>query len=124
MELTIALTLWRYVPPVDTPQERLTAAAYLRLVLLGAVIGIPAALVTAGFLALVHLLENWLWEDLPEALGYAAPPWYLVIGLPVVGALIVVAARALLPGDSGAFPALDGISAKPTPLSHASRRWA
>ena len=45
---------------METTDERLTAAAYLRLVLLGAVIGIPAALVAAGFLALVHVLEDWL----------------------------------------------------------------
>ncbi|MGH8825335.1 MAG: chloride channel protein [Jiangellaceae bacterium] len=97
--------------------EPLTAAAYLRLILLGALIGVPAALVAAGFLALVHVLEQWLWDDLPDALGHAVPPWYLVIGLPVAGALVVLVARTFLPGDGGR-PPLEGISAKPTPLSH------
>jgi H+/Cl- antiporter ClcA len=92
-------------------------AAYLRLILLGALIGIPAALVAAGFLALVHLLEEWLWEDLPSALGSSSPPWYLVIGLPVVGALVVVAARTLLPGDGGHSP-LAGIGGGVTPLAY------
>jgi chloride channel protein, CIC family len=91
--------------------------AYLRLIGLGAVIGIPAALVAAGFLALVHELEGWLWDDLPDALGYSSPPWFLVIGLPVVGAGVVIAARALLPGDGGHRP-LNGLSAKPTPLAY------
>jgi H+/Cl- antiporter ClcA len=100
-----------------TSRETLTAAAYFRLILLGALIGIPAALVAAGFLALVHVLGRWLWEDLPDAMGHAAPPWYLVIGLPMVGALIVLGARTLLPGDGGHDP-LEGISAKPTPPSH------
>ena len=36
---------------------------YLRLVLLGAAIGIPAALLAAVFLAAVHELEDWLWPD-------------------------------------------------------------
>ena len=88
--------------------------AYLRLIGLGAVIGIPAALVAAVFLALVHLVEGWLWTDLPEHLGASEPPWYLVLGLPVVGAVVVVGARRLLPGDGGHSP-LRGISTAPTP---------
>lgn len=39
--------------------------AYLRLVGLGAAIGIPAALVAALFLASIHELEDLLWKVLP-----------------------------------------------------------
>src|SRR6185436_12505385 len=95
----------------------LDGRAYLHLVLLGAGIGIPAALVAALFLALVHDLEHWLWHDLPDSLGHSSPPWYLVVGLPVVGALLVVIARALLPGDGGHEP-LEGLATAPTPVSH------
>ena len=98
-----------------TPEE-LSGRAYLRLVALGALIGIPAALVAAGFLALVHELEDVLWHDLPDQLGYSSPPWYLVLGLPMLGACLVVAARSLLPGDGGHSP-LEGLSAKPTPFA-------
>jgi len=96
----------------------LDGRAYLRLVLLGAAIGVPAALVAALFLALVHDLEHWLWHDLPDALGHSSAPWYLVVGLPVAGAAIVVAARLLLPGDGGHSP-IEGLSMAPTPPSHA-----
>jgi hypothetical protein len=41
---------------------------------LGAAIGVPAALVAALFLALVHDLEHWLWHDLPDALGHSSAP--------------------------------------------------
>jgi H+/Cl- antiporter ClcA len=92
----------------------LEGRAYLRLILLGALIGIPAALVAALFLALVHDLEHWLWTDLPDRLGHTSPPWYLVIGLPFVGAAIVLAARRLLPGDGGHAP-LEGLGTHPTP---------
>jgi H+/Cl- antiporter ClcA len=92
--------------------------AYLRLVVLGAIIGLPAAAVAAGFLALVHELEDVFWHDLPDALGRTTPPWYLVVGLPVVGALVVLAARRLLPGDGGHEP-LEGIGGAPTPIAHA-----
>jgi chloride channel protein, CIC family len=85
--------------------------AFLKLILLGALAGIPAALVAALFLAAVHELENWLWDD-------PTPPWYLIVGLPVAGAMIVIAARALLPGDGGHRP-LDGLSMAVMPLSYA-----
>jgi H+/Cl- antiporter ClcA len=96
----------------------ISQARYLRLILLGALIGLPAAVVAAGFIALVHTLENWLWTDLPDALGASSPPAYLVLVLPVVGALIVVAARTLLPGDGGHDP-LEGLSGAPTPWRYA-----
>jgi len=89
--------------------------AYLRLVLLAAAIGIPAALLAAVFLAFVNWLEHWLWTDLPSDLGSSTPPWYLLLGLPMLGAGVVIAARLLLPGDGGHDPLL-GLSTKPTPL--------
>ena len=98
-------------------QPHITAGTYLRLVALGAVIGIPAALAAAFFLAFVHDLEHWLWHDLPDALGHSAAPWYLVIGLPAVGGAIVALARLLLPGDGGHRP-LDGLAMGATPISH------
>jgi len=93
-------------------------ARALRLVVLGGVLGVPAALLAALFLALVHELEHWLWTDLPQDLGSAAPPWYLVIGLPVVGAALVVLARRMLPGDGGGTP-LQGLAGPPTPIRYA-----
>lgn len=103
-------------PPEPEPAGAppISGAAYLRLIGLGALIGIPAALVAVGFLALVHQLEAWMWTDLPDALGYDSVPWFLVLGLPLVGAAIVCLARTLLPGDGGHNP-LGGLNATPTP---------
>ncbi|WP_433559776.1 chloride channel protein [Pseudonocardia xinjiangensis] len=89
--------------------------AYLRLVLFGAVIGAPAALLAASFLALVTTVQRWLWHGVPAALGQSTPPWYLVLGLPLVGAAIVAAGRKLLPGDGGHKP-LAGMSTASLPL--------
>jgi len=94
-----------------------TGGAYVRLLALGAAIGIPAALVGALFLAFIHEAQAWLWHDLPDALGYDAPPWFLVLLLPVVGAALVVVARLAFPGDGGHSP-LEGLGGAPTPLQH------
>jgi chloride channel protein, CIC family len=104
--------------PVAAPMREPSAWTYLRLVVLGALIGIPAAFVAVGFLGLVHYLQHWLWEDLPNALGHSSPPWYLVFFLPVAGGALVLAARRLLPGDGGHRP-LEGIGMAPVPPSHA-----
>jgi len=92
--------------------------ARLRLVGLGALIGIPTAVAAALFLGFVHELQHWLWTDLPDALDESAPPWYLVLGLPAAGGAIVWLARTFLPGEAGHTP-LDGIDPSPLPLSHA-----
>ena len=63
----------------------------LTFVLLGAAIGIPAALAAALLFAVVQEIQDWLWTDLPSTLGYDAPPWFLILGLPVLGAALVVA---------------------------------
>ena len=84
-----------------------------RLTLLGALVGLPAGLVAFAFVGAVHLLQDLLWTELPEALGADAPPWYLVLGLPVAGALLVAAARRL-PGDGGHSP-VNGLSMDPLP---------
>ena len=82
-------------PPQQEQPPQLAGRRYLALVLLGVVVGLPAAFVAALFLGLVHEAQQALWPD--------DPAWYLVVGLPVVGAAIVAGARAFLPGDG--FPA-------------------
>lgn len=95
-----------------------SGARFLGLIALGAVLGIPASLLAWAFLGLVHWFEDLLWQDLPAALGTDSPPWYLLLGLPVVGAAVVFAARELLPGDGGHDP-LGGIGGAPTPWRYA-----
>lgn len=91
--------------------------AYLELVGFGALIGIPAALLAAAFLAIVHFVETELWDVLPQAAGVQERPWYMLVGLPIIGAAIVAAARLGLPGDGGASP-LGGLNEDPVPVSH------
>ena len=99
-------------------QPALSGPMYLRLVLLGALIGIPAALVAALFLVVVHQVETYLWTDLPNSLGYHSPPWFLLLALPTIGGVLVFLVRRFLPGDGGHDP-LDGIGGGVTPIASA-----
>jgi H+/Cl- antiporter ClcA len=103
---------------VSTPEGPLAGAAYLRVLLLAAAIGVPAALVSALLLAGVHELEHLLWDDLPDWLGYSSAPWFLVVGLPVVGGALVALVRRTLPGDGGHSP-LEGIGLAEAAISAA-----
>jgi H+/Cl- antiporter ClcA len=106
--------------PSTTPAlhpDRSPARQFLGLIAIGAAIGAPAAVVAKVFLAVVHWAEDWLWTDLPDALGESSPPWYLVLGLPVAGAALVVVARRFLPGDGGHSP-LHGLGGPPTPWQY------
>ena len=85
----------------------------VRLTALGALVGLPAGLVAFAFIGVVHELETWLWVDLPARLGADAPPWYLVLGLPVLGGFLAYLAR-MLPGDGGE-PPVHGLSMGETP---------
>jgi len=90
------------VPAPTAPRE------LVRLTLLGALIGLPAGAVAFAFITVVHWLESWLWDDLPDALGVDQPPWWLVLGLPTIGGALVHLARKL-PGDGGHAP-INGVS--------------
>ena len=91
---------------------------YLRLIGLGAAIGVPAAFVALAFLGIVHAVEHWLWHSVPDAMGLDSPPWWMVLTFPVVGAALVWLARVALPGDGGHEPVY-GLNAAPTPLAYA-----
>jgi H+/Cl- antiporter ClcA len=80
--------------------------ALLVLLLMAAVVGVFVSVVAWGFLELVHVIQTWVFTDLPKGLGYhsGAPGWlYLVVlglsGLPVAFAIV------RLPGGGGHVPA-------------------
>jgi len=51
---------------------------FLALLGLAAGIGLVVSLASFGFLELVHYLPQWVYEDLPDAVGYddGAPLWW------------------------------------------------
>jgi H+/Cl- antiporter ClcA len=82
----------------------------MTLLVLAALIGAPVSAIAYGFLELVGLLQEAVFEDLPEALGFdSAPTWWPLPLLAVSGTLVALAITRL-PGTGGHSPA-DGFKA-------------
>lgn len=85
--------------------------AYVRTLALAAVLGPVVAIAVVLFESAVHGVTRAVWEDLPEAFGWGAPPgWYVVLVPGVAGVLVALALR--LPGHGGHGP-LDPLGADP-----------
>jgi H+/Cl- antiporter ClcA len=80
-------------------------SAYRRALVFCALIGIPVSLAAFWFLAGLHEAETALWDDLPDALGRSAPPWWWPLPLSVVSGLVVGLVVTRLPGRGGHIPA-------------------
>jgi H+/Cl- antiporter ClcA len=79
-----------------------------RLILLAAVVGLVAAGGAVLFVTAEHWVEHFLWEVVPEQLGWQEPAGWWVIAVLLLGALLVYAAMQL-PGEAGHRP-LDGFT--------------
>jgi H+/Cl- antiporter ClcA len=96
--------------PGPDPLALLRSRAYVKLLVLAALIGIPVSAVAYGFLELVAELQELLFDDLPDALGFDSPPVWWPLPLLAVSGLLVALAIRHLPGTGGHSPA-DGFHA-------------
>jgi H+/Cl- antiporter ClcA len=86
----------------------LRSPAYVRLLALAAIIGVPVSAIAYGFLKLVSWLQGQLFEALPSTLGFDNPPLWWPLPLLVAGGFLCAAAIRELPGIGGHSPA-DGL---------------
>jgi len=95
----------------DDPLAALRSNAYLKLLLLAGIIGVPISALAYGFLELVAQLQEAVFTDIPkDVLGFASTPaWWPLPVLALCG-LLVAAAISYLPGTGGHSPA-DGFKA-------------
>ncbi len=100
--------------PTADPAALLRSPRYVRLLVLAAVLGVPISAVAYGFLALVGLMQRWIYKDLPAALGYAAAPWWWAALPLVLAGLVVGSVIRYLPGAGGHSP-LAGFAGGPPP---------
>jgi H+/Cl- antiporter ClcA len=101
--------------PTD-PQALLRSRAYVSLLVLAAVIGVPISAAAWGFLALVSKLQGWLFSSLPKALGFQGEPLWWPVPLLMLAGLLVGLTIRYLPGKGGHSPA-DGFKAGGRPAT-------
>jgi|SRR5215217_3166563 len=82
------------------PNDGSAPLAVLRLFLVVAVLGLVAAFAAVVFEIVVHLAQNLLWSELPNAAGWQEPSWWYVLAMPALGGLLVALAFRL-PGHGG-----------------------
>jgi H+/Cl- antiporter ClcA len=89
------------------------ATAYVRTLVLAALLGVPVAFAAVLFQTAIHDLIHLVWEVIPDDLGWSEPAWWYVILVPGLAGLLVAAA-VRLPGHGGHSP-LEGLGADPIP---------
>jgi len=102
--------------PAASPTSLLRSRRYLRLLAVAAVLGPPVSAAAYGFLAVVTKLQEWIFTDLPEDLGFHGPPPWWPFPLLALAGLLVGLAVGGLPGHGGESPA-DGFTARGAPAA-------
>lgn len=87
------------------------ASAYVRTLVLAALLGFPVAFAAVLFQTAIHDLIHLVWEVIPDELGWSEPSWWYVVLVPGLAGLLVAAA-VRLPGHGGHSP-LEGLGADP-----------
>ena len=92
----------------------LRSRAYVGLLVVAAILGVPISAAAWGFLALVSYLQKELFTHLPHGLGYSTAPAWWPLPMLVIGAVLAALAIRYLPGNGGASPA-PGFAVHPPP---------
>jgi H+/Cl- antiporter ClcA len=87
------------------PAARLRDPAYIRLLVLAAVLGVPISAAAYGFLALISYLQKELFTHLPHGLGFTTAPAWWPLPVLLIGGVLAGLAIRYLPGDGGPSPA-------------------
>jgi len=83
----------------------LRSAAYIKLLVLAALVGAPVSAVAYGFLKLVALLQHWCFTSIPDGVGFHGPPVWWPLPLLAVAGVLVSLTITFLPGTAGHEPA-------------------
>jgi H+/Cl- antiporter ClcA len=95
------------------PIELMRSRRFVLLLVLAAVVGVVASLAAWGFLELVHKVQGWAYDDLPDAFGFDSTPVWWSLPLLLIAGVAVAFAIERLPGRGGHLPA-DGLNPEPS----------
>ena len=87
------------------PRALLRSRAYVRLLVVAAILGVPVSAAAYGFLALVNYLQQEIFSHLPHGLGFRGEPWWWPLPVLALGGLLTGLTIRYLPGTAGARPA-------------------
>jgi H+/Cl- antiporter ClcA len=108
---------WRPMAGADAsspdPISLMRSRQFVVLLVLAAVVGVVASLAAWGFLELISEMQDWIYDDLPDALGFDTTPEWWSLPVLAIGGVVVAFAVSRLPGRGGHIPA-DGLNPSPT----------
>jgi H+/Cl- antiporter ClcA len=84
---------------------RLRDPAYIRLLVVAAILGVPISAAAYGFLALINYLQQELFTHLPHGLGFTTAPAWWPLPMLLTGGVLAGLAIRYLPGGGGPSPA-------------------
>src|SRR5689334_10729055 len=100
--------------PSADPAPDLKGPAFIRLLALAAVVGVVVSFAAWCFLELVHVVQDGVYDDLPDLLGFDHTPSWWAIPILIIAGFAVAAAIVRLPGNGGHIP-VRGLDATPSP---------
>jgi chloride channel protein, CIC family len=99
--------------PAPDPLATMRSRRFIVLLVLASLVGVVASIVAWAFLELLHGIQQFVYTDLPQDLGFdSAPRWWSLPVLAIAG-VITAFAIARLPGRGGHVPA-NGLNPAPT----------
>ncbi|GAA3224889.1 hypothetical protein GCM10020256_34080 [Streptomyces thermocoprophilus] len=98
--------------PEDTLRQTLMSRGYLRLLLLCVLLGVPISLAAFFFVSFQHQLQHWVWESLPDAVGFDRAPWWWPLPAMLLAGLILAPVITRMPGTGGHVP-VNGLGGPP-----------
>src|SRR4051812_16304889 len=86
--------------PTD-PAALLRSRAYIALLVLGALVGVPVAVFSYYFLKAISRSQNYIFTELPGDLGLSSQPTWWPVPVLAVSGLLVGLILHYLPGTGG-----------------------
>jgi len=103
-------------PPAMDPAAAIRSRAYLLALVLATLLGVPISAIAYGYLALVTKVQQYLFDDLPDAVfDGSTPAWWPVPFLVLCGLLTGLTIR-YLPGNGGHSPAFGFVAGGGPPV--------